>query len=191
MCVCCSSMWCNPWSSCCCRGKMRGLPFLPWLPLAASGCQALPSAAARGCLSQGCLCLPEQSWTRGGREVSGQHLSKDCSLQRERELGPEGAPQTETRLLSPRVKPELAPVLWEPLKGTSSPCALPSCGGRTSLPSAAEAELTWARCPSAPGAGLFVLTQYLRLLSSPGWGCTPGTCCSSKPRGSRKFSSLG
>lgn len=132
----------------------------PFPPLAASGCQVLPSAAARGRPSQGCLCLPEQSWTRGGREVSGQHLSKDCSC-RERELGPEGAPQTEARLLCPRVKPKLAPVLWEPLKGTSSPCALPSCGGRTGLPCAAEAELTWARCPSAPGAGLFVLTQYL------------------------------
>lgn len=50
MCVCRSSMWCNPWSSCCCRGKMRGLPFLP-------GCLWLPGAAERSCaglLSQGC-----------------------------------------------------------------------------------------------------------------------------------------
>lgn len=157
MCVCCSSMWCNPWSSCCCRGKMRGLPFLPWLPLAARCCRARLRGAAR---DRAASAFQNSPGHEEGERSAGS-ISPRTVPCRERELGPEGAPQTETRLLCPRVKPKLAPVLWEPLKGTSSPCALPSCGGRTGLPCAAEAELTWAGCPSAPGAGLFVLTQYL------------------------------
>lgn len=122
MCVCCSSMWCNPWSSCCCRGKMRGLPFLPWLPLAARCCRARLRGAAR---ARAASAFQNSPGHEEGERSAGS-ISPRTVPCRERELGPEGAPQTETRLLCPRVKPKLAPVLWEPLKGTSSPCALPS-----------------------------------------------------------------
>lgn len=112
----------------------------PFPPMAASGCQALLSAAARGCLSQACLSraclsqacpsLPEQSW-RGGRGQL-ERLSKATAPCRHR-AGPKGAPQTRLSCCVPGEARAL-PGLWEPLRGTSSPCALPSSGAGSASP---------------------------------------------------------
>lgn len=121
--------------------------LLPWKderppspPLAASGCQALLSAAARGCLSQGSA-FQNNPGAEEPERAAGSISPRTLLLQREADR------------LSCSGPGWSCPVLREPLTGTSSP-ALPARGGRASRAHLGQVSL-------GPWAAWFVFMQYL------------------------------